>query len=343
VHRRRVGAFCAACVALGCGAKTGLRVDPNARDGGIDAQIVRSDAGRDAGPDANVCIPGVIALEGASIEVVFVIDRSGSMMASYAGGVPAPLGEMRWDILRDAMAGALATFDDPRISVGAKFFPSRTDRPTEDECGVREGLDVPIGPKHSEGVISHFFRYGPLGGTPVGPAIDQARAALTAVAGSNAAQFMILATDGEPSCGPGAGADAIDAIRTAHEDFGIDIFVVGIGSTIGLLDEMAIEGGRARPAEEGTRYYEATEPALLEELLNEITRDVALCTFAVPAPPSAEVGVDVFVGSEPTEQDETRTNGWDWTNDEHRQLGLFGDACARAIETRDVRANLRCE
>lgn len=343
----RTSIVLALLVSTGCGSKTALRVDPP--DATIRFDAGGTDAGRDAGFDAGAdgglqCVPGVVALDPSTVEVVFVIDRSGSMDASFDGSVPRPR-ESRWEILELALGDALMAFDE-RVGVGAKFFPTQTIRATEGPCDVFGGLEVPIGPGRAPGIVSQFSRYDPYGGTPLGPALREALDALLARADENSAQFIVAATDGQPTCGPDAVSDALTVIEEAHAENGVDVYVLGIASTdpeVALLDIMATAGGRARPASEGRRFYDARDPVLLESLLAAITRDLAQCVFTVPVPPSEEDVVEVIVDGDPVRRDISRTDGWDWTSDRRAQLSLFGSACERAIASGGrVRANITC-
>ncbi len=339
-----------AVLTMGCGARTGLGVER--LDAGMDAANAAPDAGTDAGTDAGpdagpVCVPGPVALEAGRTDVVFVIDRSGSMEATFEGLRPGPRESSRWEILEVAMDEALAVFvDQPQIAVGAKFFPSRSSRVVTDSCAVLPGLDVALGVGAAPGVVAQFARWDPAGGTPLAPALDEAITALQA-AGQDNAQFIVMMTDGAPTCARDAVSASFEAIRRAHQELGIDVLVVGIASTepeVELLDVMAVEGGRPRPAEPGERrFYEARDPALLQSLLNAITRDLARCVFGVPIPPGPEDEVEVRVGGELVSPDPSRENGWDWTSERRTQLSLFGAACERVIDTgADVRAIIAC-
>ncbi|MBX3271780.1 MAG: VWA domain-containing protein [Sandaracinaceae bacterium] len=339
----------ALALALGCGSRTGLGVEAydagSARDAGSDAG---SDAGLDAGTDAGVdaglvCRPGVVRLEQGIAEVVFVVDRSGSMAFGF-DGLPAGRGESRWEILERALGAALEAFDE-RVSVGAKFFPTQTMRATEGPCDVLEGLDVDVGPGRAPGILTQFRRYTPFGGTPVGPATRVALDALLARADERRSQFIVIATDGAPTCGGSAVREVVEAVRAARDDHGIDVYVVGISSAPGevdLLNQLAISGGRPRPSTEARRFYDARDPELLGTLLGEIARDLARCVFAVPVPPREDDVVEVSVGGMTVPHDPTRESGWDWTGPGRAQISLFGAACDRATGGAAVRANIAC-
>lgn len=337
----------AALASLSCGSKTGLgQESPDAGppfDAGADAGV---DAGFDAGSDAGiVCVPGVVALDESTVEVVFVIDRSGSMGLSFDGDRPGPREQTRWETLEISLSAALIVFDD-RIGVGAKFFPTQTIRATEGPCDVFGGLEVGIGPGRVPGIVSQFARFDPSGGTPLALAMREAVDALLARADENSAQFIVAATDGAPSCSDDAEINALELIREAHEDHGIDVFVLGIASTppeVALLEMMADLGGRPRPAAEGRSFYDARDPDLLESLLGEIARDLTQCVFAVPIPPDEDDVIEVLVAGETIPRDEGRTEGWDFTNESRAQLSLFGRACEAAIASGGmVRAIITC-
>lgn len=341
----------ACLLATACGSKTGLTVPEEGAplDAGMDAgrdagPDAGPDAGADSGPDAAVCRPGNIPLDRSEVEVVFVIDRSGSMRQNFDGLSPAGSELSRWELLALSMDRALGAFDES-VSVGAKFFPSRSARDVPNSCSVFDGLDVGIGPGRSRAVVNQFSRFDPAGGTPVGPAVVEAVDALLARQDGNAAQFIVVATDGAPSCGFDPVGDVVEAITDAHRDHAIDVFVVGIASTgpeVALLGRLATEGGRPRRIPGEPSYYDARNPDLLGDLLGEITSDLAQCVFAVPFPPDEDDTVEVQMQGEVVRRDPARIDGWDWTSEARGQLSLFGPACERAQAGTAVRAIITC-
>lgn len=334
---------------LGCGAKTGLALEDDAgppvgMDAGVDAG---TDGGFDAGIDAPMCVPGVVPLVQGRVEAVFVIDRSGSMAATFDGR-PATAGlPSRWEILQETMRERLSVFDDnPNILAGGKFFPWRSIRPIMDSCAIRPGLETPLGSTGMAGIVNEFTRFGPAGGTPVAPATQEALDALLDRADENAAQFIVIATDGAPTCSRDATAETVEVVTRAHEENGIDVYVIGIASTgpeVALLNQLAIIGGRPRPATEANRFYDASDPAALDALLGDIARDLTQCVFEVPIPPGPDDDVQVIVAGEVVARDTDRLEGWDWTSIRRSQLSLFGAACEQAIATGGaVRADITC-
>jgi hypothetical protein len=111
------GAIAAGLLALGaCGSRTGLFVAEAVPEGGPDASA-------DAIEETVGCKPGTFTLELATAQLMFVLDRSGSMAFSLAGQDPPPPGQQsRWAILRDALFQTIVPFDG-QMAMGAKFFP----------------------------------------------------------------------------------------------------------------------------------------------------------------------------------------------------------------------------
>ena len=210
---------------------------------------------------------------------------------------------------------------------------------------MRPGLETPLGSGGMFGIISEFTRFDPAGGTPVAPATEEALTTLLARSDENAAQFIVIATDGAPTCSREATAETIDVVTRAHDENGIDVYVIGIasGPETALLNQLAILGGRPRPPTEANRFYDASDPAALDALLGDIARDLTQCVFEVPIPPGPDDEVQVFVAGDLVARDEMRMEGWDWTSVRRSQLSLFGSACERAIASGGaVRADIAC-
>lgn len=344
--------FALASSAAGCGARTGLTIPEY--DAGLDAPI---DAGTDA-PDAPpVCVPGEFPLVPTSADVVFTIDRSGSMRLTIDGVEDAPPELWRWAILRDSLAGAFATLD-PRVRVGAKFYPdpidvTLPDVPPEVACLTSGGIDVPISATGAARVLEIFDSTEALGGTPTALALAESARALRA--STSPRRFVVLATDGGPNCNSGLAPPCIctsrpedclapdghwsclDDSRTlevirATFGSGIPVFVVGIEDPrrpdlAMVLDAMAVAGGRPR---EGTtrRFYSVRTAAELREALDVITSSISQCGFVSPSVPTDEGTFSLTIDGDVVPRGEL--DGWAWTDRPRGELELFGAWCERA-------------
>jgi len=269
----------------------------------------------------------------APVDVLLVLDRSGSMEENEIED-----GVSRWQgivpILNQTVADTEAS-----VAWGLKTFPEAEDNECE-ESSVTSVIDVPIAPANGARVVAAVNATEPTGdGTPTGPALA---AAATYLAGrtTDHQQFILLATDGQPSCsldwdkgGDEASDDAERAAGTALAA-GFPVFVIGVldedpsDSTVETLNAIARAGGKPRGIDgDEHRFYLASSQAELTRSLTEITGQVASCVFPFDsAPPDAE-NIAVKIGGKKLPRDTTRANGWDYTDTSHRGIELFGAAC----------------
>jgi hypothetical protein len=358
----------------GCGARTGLRLDPP------DASVDRPDA-VDA-PDAfdafdapdvpdvadvpdvpdvpppDVCVTRRYALAPQPAEALFLLDRSQSMNTFLEGSL------RRYDALLNALRSTLPAFA-ASVAMGSMHFPS-----ANIGCDVRLPLAVDVAVGTSSAIIARFGAAGLASGTPTTSALDLARTTLLARPGVNVSRSIVLATDGAPGCNaaldprvctcaaptpPACTARnclddvrALEAINRAR-DGGIAVYVIGIDDPtqpvlIDTLNRMAVAGGRARP--EGTglpRYYSVRRMADLTEALDSVRRSLAACVLRYAGPAADGSRITVVVAGVDRRRDPTRTNGWEWNNDEHTEVALYGDACAAAGPDVPTAAEVRCD
>jgi hypothetical protein len=323
-----------------CGARTGLRIDPNARDGSTDAP----DAWSEAGP---ICTPDIV-LAPARAEVVLVIDRSGSMNRPLASDPT-----LRWDALREALATSLPPFD-MSIAFGASIFPvpELPGDPTT-ICTAQAFLDVPIALMNAGAVLGAVDANRPVGGTPTTAALEVAFAALRARSGPGVSQAVALTTDGGPNCDPidtgqpwfgiapegcpdmGVSVDhCLDderaiAVMEAGLASGIPTYVIGMDVTepvlVDAINRMAVAGGRPRDGSE--RFFDVQRPEDLGDAFSELSAEVASCAF-VPIGTIATDEPTVRVDGTEIGRDDTRREGW--TRGASGTFELSGAACDRA-------------
>lgn len=358
----RALAFATALVTIAsCGSRTGLfGAEPGAGEGGVTSSSEGGsrDAARDAPEEAAVpCVPGKFDLDRGFAQLVFVIDRSGSMDFSLTtDDDPLPGEPTRWQALRGALSQALAPFDG-EIAFGAKFFPEPfAVSLIRDGCFVDTGVAVPPKLSNLASILSAYDAYDPRGGTPTTEAIRAAAELVKARRG--VARTLVVATDGAPNCNdqldartcvctsapdkcvgntdPSVCLDdkrAVEAVRKIAEEDRIPVYVLGIGGSSNVaftrtLDGMAVAGGRPR----GTtpRYYPAQSPAELTSALASIRDSIANCTYLTPSAPEDPNAIEVTIGGTTVPRDPSRTNGWDWVDQTYGQLAFFGPACEAA-------------
>ena len=340
-----------------CGSRTGLFGEdmPTLAEAGPDRAA-------DAVDEPIGCKPGTFAFELATAQLMFVLDRSGSMAFSLTGQDPVPPGQQsRWATLRDALFQTIVPFDT-QIAMGAKFFPEVPSRDSlgdpEEACRVDTGVAVAPALGRSQDILSVFDTTEPRGGTPTSDALRLAAQYLSGRRG--VARTMVLATDGAPNCNgnldalrctcttprfdcsadPQVGAySCLDDTRTISvvaDIFGnqkIPVYVVGIGSTerpqfLQVLDDMAVAGGRARTGK--PRHYNAQTALELRDAFSTIRDSIAKCTYLTPSAPTDPDAITVTIGGAVIPRDTTHQGGWDWVDQAYGELQFFGPACEAA-------------
>jgi len=213
--------------------------------------VFEADAGMG---DGSVCGLVHSSLEREPPDVLIVLDRSKSMSdqvipPGFDVGMfvlclllkNCPPTTSKWE----AMTGALETSvtgGAAAVNYGLKLFPE------DDNCGVADGVAVPIAADNGKAINDKLAGAMPGGATPTTTAIASAGRYLSNLGRPNP-RFVLLATDGEPTCG-GDGAAATAAVANLAAA-GIPVYVIGI-ATEGMADTtlsaMAMAGGRPRSA-----------------------------------------------------------------------------------------------
>ncbi len=360
----RIGRWVAAALAgaglttavASCGSRTGL-FGPETGFGGPRADAAVEDAEEDV---STRCFPGRFTFELALTQLMFVVDRSGSMRFTLDGVQDAPRRQWRWTILQNALRQTITAFDD-EIAMGAKFFPevlSEFDL-TDPERACRTDTGAGIAPArgNAASILNVFDTSEPRGGTPTSEAVRLAAQFLKAR--RSVASTIVLATDGAPNCNPDLEAltcictstfscadtpnrgrfsclDDGRTVATIHDVADkqkVPVYVIGIGSTerpdfLEVLDDMAIAGGRPRPV--APRHYNVQSEGELTSALAEIRDTVAKCTYLTPSSPNDPNKITISIDGEFIPRDQSKRNGWDWVNQSLGELAFFGEACAKA-------------
>src|SRR4051812_13534089 len=163
--------------------------------------------GPDAGPDGPVCRTIEQDLTHYPAELVIVLDRSRSMARQLAGQ-----NATLWQEVTAALDQTAASASDA-VRFGLKLFPSVAG------CDVAEGVEV--APQDDPAVMRAVLRTaGPAiegGGSPVQLAIRRA-ADYVSQHRTEKLQYLLLATDGAPTCGAGSSSSDTEGTVQALED-----------------------------------------------------------------------------------------------------------------------------
>lgn len=325
-----------ACLSLTCGrtevVRTDLPLPSLSNDAGVDGG---RDAGPDAGrPDAGVdagamdagfvpkpCIDGTFSLGPAEPVVMLVLDRSGSMDLRFQGT------SSRWESLVASLRVTLPSVDQT-MQVGGIAFPTNE----VDPCDVPASSGIWPARGNVPLLLQNLSSIRPVGSTPTADAVKVAANVLRGRRAGNAARAMVLATDGEPTCGPTDPMQAaLASLRQAAAD-GIPTYVVGIADGASLrnaLEQMAIAGSRPRPGSQG--FYSAQSAAELQLAFSTIRDQVGACSFLTNSVPDTRGTIRVTFQGIEVPPDTQGTTGWRWTDRDNGELALVGSICARAI------------
>jgi hypothetical protein len=321
----------------GAGGRDGAGGAP--RDGGgRDGMGISFDSGGEL-----MCGLQTFDLARKPIEIFLVLDRSGSMKDDASGKDASPPDRpSKWSQLIPALSTVIAQAD-PSISWGMKTFPEDGDDCTAGT--VTNKIDVPVAPMNAAalGLAVASPLLTPDGnGTPTGAAMDVAVGYLKSLSDGNR-KYILLATDGEPSCSGTVGAlgsdstkartDAVAAV-TAAAAAGIHTFVLGVATTkdndVTTLNMMATAGLEPqqdfRPG--ATRFYLASNQTQLVTALEAIVNPIASsCVFPLATPPPDPENIAVKVNGVKSPQDTTHTAGWDYTDAAYTGVQVYGSWC----------------
>lgn len=263
------------------------------------------------------------------VSMILVLDRSKSMIENNTLD-----GITRWEAIVPAVTAAIEATNEG-IHWGLKLYPESQETGACEPETLTSDIHVPIAPLNADAVNGAINATEALGdGTPTGHAIAAAADYLSTLS-DDTQKYILLATDGVPSCDGSASENSEGARDYAVQEIGaayaagFPTFVIGVlggsNSTTETLNRMAVAGGRTLSVNPvANKFHLAESQDALINALQSITSQVASCVFPFDNPPPDPnniavriSGVDVDPGAD----------GWRYTSDQHLGVELQGAAC----------------
>jgi hypothetical protein len=281
-------------------------------------------------------------------DILILQDRSGSMEYNADATCRMNCGaNSRWRQLTDAL-NQVVPMTDTMVNWGLKLFGS------SNACAVTADPEVPIGAGNGPMITARLGQTRTGSATPTRLGVAAGAAYLATLTDTNP-KYLLLATDGEPTCDPAMptmmnNSDALGAQQAVTDAFnmGFKTFVVGIGDTGGAatLDQLAINGGMPQTGA-ATSFYQVTDTASLVAALQTILGRVGSCQFDIGTAPNSSTSnekIDVFGDGVPIPRDQSHGDGWDYSNAAHTAIEVYGPRCdaVKAGTTMTVTVTFRC-
>ncbi|HEX2657723.1 MAG TPA: vWA domain-containing protein [Polyangia bacterium] len=260
--------------------------------GGIDIHAPQ-EGGSNFESDARVtCVTTTPMTSNLPPDILIVLDRSNSMLEDLSGATCNNAGcgaTSKWSIATTTLDAFLPTVE-AKVNFGLKLFSSNMTG-----CNVTASAEAAPRANNAAAISQLLGTTSPGSSTPTTAALSGAATYLKSLTDPNP-KFILLATDGIPTCGvstcaPGVNAtnpnicddaNAIAMVKTVRQ-MGFPTFVLGIGTSRSpgdsTLSTMAVNGGYPR---NGTpAYYPIDKPEDLTAAFRTITGMVSSCFFSV--------------------------------------------------------------
>jgi hypothetical protein len=216
--------------------------------------------------------------------------------------------------------------------------------PNNNWCSAFSGMpEVPVGDGNESAITSAVNALIADGNTPTSEALKAAKTYLTGIADPNHPSYVLLGTDGEPTCSDDGTGSATVQATTDLANAGIKTFVVGIASNSqdsDVLNQIATAGGTAQMG--STKYYDAQNEMALATALTSVAGSIASCSYKLDMPAPNPLLINVYVNGMPLPRD--AMNGFSYTVDGmgNATITLNGTSCSNLMAADMVQIKFGC-
>ncbi len=250
--------------------------------------------GGDAGSVNNECAAVKASAKALPLEMIVVLDKSGSMCEYTSQTSPRDCGNpnSKWKQVTKALEAFFRSFESSDITISLIAFP------TGNECSSQT-YQTPIVvqklPDLGSVLATRMNAIQPSGSTPTQPAVAgavaYAKTLEAKMATGGGKPVIVLATDGIPE---GCSGNSIQSAGTALGTVAstIKTYVIGVGGQLGALDALAVKGG-TQPAFLVSNANPAQVSVDLTAALSKIRGASLACEYTMPAaPPGQQLDVN---------------------------------------------------
>jgi hypothetical protein len=291
-------------------------------------------------------------------DILIALDRSGSMRQLPDGtrgddgmGMTSchtdPACTSKWEEMAPAIQ-EVVTQTSMEVNWGLKFFGSGGGG-NNNSCNVTNTVEVAIAPDNATAVNAAIAGVmTPDTGTPTARVMDVSATYMGGLTTPNP-KFILLATDGQPTCRNNSAmnaddAAAITAVTNAAMD-GVPTFVVGISTANNMMANQtlsAMANAGTRPRMGDPTYYPVNNRAELVTALRAIATAAGSCTMPLSGVPPDPNNVGVRVNGDMRVPQST-TDGWSYGAG-MRSIILNGSYCTAVMNGTytDIRALFGC-
>lgn len=235
-----------------------------------------------SGIGGNSCTSSSVETEPVPLDIIILLDESGSM------------GGAKWDTVTAALKSFVTDPMNDGIGVGIRYFPVDTGPDCNFTDYAQLDVDVAPLPGNSTLLVNSINAEFVTGGTPTYGALRGVLTKATAYQDlfPDHKVIVVFASDGDPNgCSaalPSGGTPDIDDIadlaQSALNYNGVQTYVIAMqGATIGNLDKIAAKGGTVEA-------YDVTgSVAQFSSKMQEIRATALPCEFVIPPPPMGEM------------------------------------------------------